>query len=617
MSILETQTSKLTSSLHPVVALAVVVCFLAFPLRTSAQGPGAIVGHIDRVTFDGTNGTVIGWACQQGRPESIGVQVFGDGELLAAGKADLENEPGVYQVCHVQGGKHRFAIVLPNKPFADGQEKILTVRGIRVAGNVENAAIAGSGATRFRLPTAVPGVRGSYISSSTYPRVFNTPSELEDFARRMNTSGTYSATRFRQLATQVGRDLASGKEWGTAYAGCNSDTYNYAFSYEPQVIEHDDHTTKVSEDLNLQAGAKPPGGAAVVAARDALYAALVKAGASVPAGGPPADRAAALAKQVLMAWSSHGFRDDQGRFLNSPKQFCGGDGKFSEGASAGSGLVVARGILYSVQTRDLLTYLGLLNEAETKQVNSFHSAMFDLILNALNYNYVEQHAWDCDHYSNHAANLLAGLLALARDLDRPREFEAVLNGKDPSIHTSLFWAMFFQRAIYGDGDIPNACYANTGKDGNTSRPFFQTSVVAPGEIDDRYRNADPGKGIGYPMFTLERLYDAAEVMRNAGFDGYGYRGLHKQSIEMATAYYACLAKGAGFFATVTPENSASCPDAEQYYGKIVNGVERMVVIGGLRFPNDNAIMSVEPAAEKAASSGVFSLDSILFGRWQD
>jgi hypothetical protein len=94
--------------------------------------------------------------------------------------------------------------------------------------------------------------------------------------------------------------------------------------------------------------------------------------------------------------------------------------------------------------------------------------------------------------------------------------------------------MFLQRAIYGEQDIPNACYANTSEDGNTSRPFVQTSIVAPGEIDDRYRNADPGKGIGYPMFMLERLYDAAEVMHNAGFDPYGYRGSHKQSIEMAS-----------------------------------------------------------------------------------
>jgi hypothetical protein len=38
------------------------------------------------------------------------------------------------------------------------------------------------------------------------------------------------------------------------------------------------------------------------------------------------------------------------------------------------------------------------------------------------------------------------------------------------------------------------------------------------------------------MFTLERLVDAAEALRIAGFDPYGYRGLHKQSLELAMSY---------------------------------------------------------------------------------
>jgi hypothetical protein len=40
-------------------------------------------------------------------------------------------------------------------------------------------------------------------------------------------------------------------------------------------------------------------------------------------------------------------------------------------------------------------------------------------------------------------------------------------------------------------------------------------------------------------------------------------------------------------------------------------------MGALRFPEDPAITSVEAAAKKAASSGVFSLDSILCGRCRD
>jgi len=264
----------------------------------------------------------------------------------------------------------------------------------------------------------------------------------------------------------------------------------------------------------------------------------------------------------------------------------------------------------------MLIYGGALNEAEVKQIDSFHTAMFDLLRNALNYNF-QLHAWPCDHYSNHAANQLTGLLTLARIQNNQRAFAAVLNGGDQSIHVSLPWIMFFQRAIYGEADTPNGCYVNKGDSGFTSRPFFETQVVAPGEIDDRYRNADPGQGIGYPMFTLERLYDAAEILRNGGFDPYGYRGLHRQSIETATQYYACFAKGAGFGRVVTAGNSAPCPDAIQYYGKIVSGVDRMLAIGALRFPNNGSIASLEAAAKAGSSSGPFSLDAILFGKWRD
>ena len=210
-------------------------------------------------------------------------------------------------------------------------------------------------------------------------------------------------------------------------------------------------------------------------------------------------------------------------FLSAPDQFCNESGHSDDGTTAGAGLAVARGVLYSVQAQDLLMYMGALNDAETKQISAFHSAMYDLLRNALNYNFA-YHAWACDHFSNHAANQLAGLLALARILDSPKQFEAVLYGRDMSIPVSLPWTAFFERAIYGNADKANSCYANTGPDGDTSRLFFQTATVAPGEINDRYRNADPLQGIGYPMFTLERLYDTAEVLRIAGYSPYEYRG---------------------------------------------------------------------------------------------
>jgi hypothetical protein len=468
----------------------------------------------------------------------------------------------------------------------------------------------------LKAPKGVPPLTGGYASSQQHPRVFMTKADVADLAARINVSGSYSARRFGQLAAQVTRDLASGKDWDAAYSGCNTDTYNYAFSYEPQTVHGDDHVAKVRSDMALASSATPPGGAAVVASRTALYAALVTAGAHAPKDAPAPAQAAALARRILVAWSAHGFRDQRRRFLNLPSQFCGGEGKFDEAAFTGVGLVVSRGIIYSVQAEDMLLYAGALGEADAKQIDAFHAAMFDLLRNALNYNF-QHHAWPCDHYSNHAANQLAGLLALARLQDNRNAFEAVLNGTNRSIDVSLPWVQFFHRAIYGEADTPNECYPNKGPDGLTSRPFFQTRVVAPGEIDDRYRNSDPGQGIGYPMFTLERLYDAAEILRAAGFAPYGYRGSHRQSIEMATQYYSCLAKEAGFGGVLTAGNSRSCPDGAQYDGKIVSGVDRIAVIGALRFPNNGSIGALEAAAKAASSSGPFSLDAILFGKWRD
>jgi hypothetical protein len=49
----------------------------------------------------------------------------------------------------------------------------------------------------------------------------------------------------------------------------------------------------------------------------------------------------------------------------------------------------------------------------------------------------------------------------------------------------------------------------------------------------------------------------------------------------------------------------------------VNGVDPNLVIGAFRFPHNAAIGAVEAAAKEASSSGVFSLDAILFGKWTD
>ena len=607
-----------------IAGLAIVLLHASCSTRLSASSEaGRVLGQFS-FNYDPAEQQFYasGWACQQGQQTSITVHVYannpsGDAAqrtLIAAGKTDIESEPAINRTCQVQAGKHRFKIALPHELLADGKAIRFYIHGIRVVGNVENTALTGSGVIQeparwLRTRGPFRPVSGTYTSTASHPQVFTTQNELVELARCTTTQGSYSDLRFRQLTSQIARDLASTNEWSATYSGCNAGTYQYAFSYEPQ----DGNATKIRADLGLNPKSNAPAGAAVVASRLSLYAGLVKAGARPPAGAPTSGEAAALAKRILLAWSKHGLQDEHGDLRTNPAKFCDDAEKPIQ---TGVALIIGRGILYSVYAQDLLMYLGALDAAEVKQSNRFHAAMYDLLRNSLNTEFAAPIAM-CDHYNNQSANTVAGLLAVARLLDNKRQFEAVLNGGDPRISVSLPWNALLNGAIYGEADVPNACRPNTGSNGQTSKPFFETPVVAPGEIDDRFRNLHPGQGIGYPMFTLERFFDSAEILRIAGFDSYGYRGRNQQSIQKAIRYYACYAKGTGFGKSVTSENAKACPDAAQYVGKVVSGVAPLVTIGAYRFSQDASLTALEAAAKQASSSGAFSLDSILFGRWRN
>jgi hypothetical protein len=596
---------------------------------------GRIVGKLDGISQDGDHYYISGWACQQGQEKSISVHVFDASKntFIEVQWADLYNESAVAEACHDREGKHRFVILLP---YGYGPDSKLEVRGIRLVDGVPNDAIAGSGKKMAQLPMpevpypSLPPLSGSYHSLAKHPRVFTTAADLKDLAARINQPGSYSMQRFGLLATQIKHDLASGIDWDVTYSGCEGQVYQYAFSYEPQ-----DHLeAMMRKALHLSPNDKYPTGAAVVASRLALYAAVVKAGAAVPPGGPSADEAAGLAKRILLAWADQGFpRDAQGRIVPLLSKFCE-NSEETRGDVTVSGTMVkknlrdtgalglGRGVLYSVHAQDLLQSFAVLNAKEESQLNAFHVAMFDLVRQSLNaffgskvYPYP-----DCARYNNIPTNDIATLLATARLLDDSSKLNAVLYGRDSTIPVFIPWSRLFDRIIYGEADKLPACYENRFPDSLTSlknHADFQLAKVAPGEIADRGRNENPLKGIGYPMFTLDRLFDSAEVLRNAGFDLYGYRGAHKQSIEMAIEYYACYAKGAGFYKVVTSGNSGSCPNAPQYYGKLVSGVDSNLLIAAYRFPKNDSITALESEAKTASSVGAFSTDAILFGKWRN
>jgi hypothetical protein len=601
------------------------VLLTSFEVPAQKASVGRIVGHIDGISQDGDHYFLLGWACQQGQSKSIDVQLFTpkttngvtkEGPLFAEA-ANLFSEAGVGEVCRDSGdGKHRFILVLP---YGYGPESKPVMHGIRIVDGVPNDAIAGSGEQPAARPLdapypTLPKLGGAY-RSLTHPGVFMTAHELHDIASRINRKGSYSELRFGLLARRIKQDLNSGIDWDVTYSGPLPVVYEYTFSYEPQ----DQHDAETRTALTIPAGAKAPAGAAVVASRLALYAALVKAGARPHGGSPGSDEAVALAKRILLAWADRGFRDAKGHFLELGSFTRDGHGR----PDSGLGLTLGRGVIYSVQAQDLLESLGTLNADEVGRLNAFHGAIFELLRQSENVLYagVGFPYSDCSRYTNLATNAMVGMLATARLLNDESKVNAVLFGGNHAIPVLAPWTHLFDHLIYGQSDGPApGCVNNHEPDSQSSldnHHDYQTPRAAPGEMADRFRNAKAGQGIGYPMFTLERLFDAAELMQIAGFDPYVYRGAHGQSIEMAVQYYACFAKGAGLYKTVTQENSGSCLNAAQYYGRLVNGVDRMLLIGAERFSGNKSITGLEADAQKAASGRAFSTDAILFGKWRD
>jgi hypothetical protein len=126
---------------------------------------GAVTGVIDGVVFEDDQSYVHGWACQEGNPGSIAINIYAShpagakppGTYVMAGTANLDNEPAVDRECHdANGGKHRFRTALPNQLLRTFQGKKLYIHGIALAGNVENALLAGSGKFSFPRPQWPP-----------------------------------------------------------------------------------------------------------------------------------------------------------------------------------------------------------------------------------------------------------------------------------------------------------------------------------------------------------------------------------------------------------------------------------------------------------------------------
>lgn len=99
--------------------------------------PSPVAGVIDGIDYAGDHYYVHGWACQESQRPSIDVHIYAGaaagqgGTFVTAGTANFGNEPAVDHECHdANGGKHRFAITLPNQLLRTFQGKKLWAHGI-------------------------------------------------------------------------------------------------------------------------------------------------------------------------------------------------------------------------------------------------------------------------------------------------------------------------------------------------------------------------------------------------------------------------------------------------------------------------------------------------------
>jgi hypothetical protein len=177
--------SKLKWSRLLVAFVAGLFCVASARSETLGQNSraGRVVGNIDGISNDGGQLHVSGWACQQGNPASIDVHIYADrsaydrppGKFVTAGRADLQSEPAVGQACQdPRGSKHRFNITLSNQLLRSYHKRKLYAHGIAAIGNVENAAIAGSGSKLFPEPAWPPEPQAPSLLDGPRVAVFDT-----------------------------------------------------------------------------------------------------------------------------------------------------------------------------------------------------------------------------------------------------------------------------------------------------------------------------------------------------------------------------------------------------------------------------------------------------------
>lgn len=154
----------------------------------------------------------------------------------------------------------------------------------------------------------------------------------------------------------------------------------------------------------------------------------------------------------------------------------------------------------------MLQGIGELSRDEQERLDAFHRNIFETIRSIHNQEYDLNMKWrySDEVYNNQFVGHLTALLSIARLLDDEPDFDAALKGGEGARAINLPWIELFNNVIYGENDTPLLNITpNTSVDPLKNHSAYSTAIVAPGEINDRYRHANPAQTIGYPMGSLQ------------------------------------------------------------------------------------------------------------------
>lgn len=132
----------------------VAICLQASLGQARNLRSSGVIGIIDGIS----NSAILGWACQEGNPQSIDIHVYvggpaGQGTILKGFTANLSSERAVARACGTFGRNYRFEVPITAEEAMKHAEESIYIHGISSRGNRNNLLVRSG---EFKIPQLTP-----------------------------------------------------------------------------------------------------------------------------------------------------------------------------------------------------------------------------------------------------------------------------------------------------------------------------------------------------------------------------------------------------------------------------------------------------------------------------